>query len=91
MLCFTCSEQCIKLFCRAKSVACLVLIKRYDHCLHDLHLYIQKMLTYREMVNFQKWDFFRFFYTFTINCVTTGAQTMPIEYICFALLVANNA
>ena len=32
-----------------------------DHDLHDLHLYIQKMLTYREMENFQKWDFFGFF------------------------------
>ena len=38
------------------------------------------MLTNREMENFQKWDFFRF----TINCVTTGARKMPIEYIfCF--------
>ena len=26
-----------------------------DHCLHDLHLYIQKMLSNREMVNFQIW------------------------------------
>ena len=33
-----------------------------DHCLHDLHLDIWKMLTNREMVNFQKWDFFRFFF-----------------------------
>ena len=32
------------------------------HCLHDYHLYIRKMLTNREMVNFQKWDFFRFFF-----------------------------
>ena len=39
-----------------------------------------KMLTNREMVNFQKWDFFRFFfYTVTINCVTTGARKKPIE------------
>ena len=28
-----------------------------DHCLHDVHLYIRKKLTNREMVNFQKWDF----------------------------------
>ena len=43
------------------------------------------MLTYREMVNFQKWDFFSIFlYTFTINCVTTGARKNPIEYMfCF--------
>ena len=33
-----------------------------DHCLRDLHLYIWKILTNREMVNFQKWDFFRFFF-----------------------------
>ena len=39
-----------------------------DHCLHDLRLNIRKMLTYREMVNFHKWDFFR------LNCVTTGAR-----------------
>ena len=37
------------------------------------------------MVNFQKWDFLRIFlYTYTINCVTTGARQMPIEYMfCF--------
>ena len=52
--------------------------------LHDLHLYIWKMLTNREMVNFQKWDFFDFLYTFTINCVTAWARNMPIECIfCF--------
>ena len=40
------------------------------------------MLTNREMVNFQKWDFFRFFlYTFTINRVTEVARKMPIEYM----------
>ena len=33
-----------------------------DHCLHDYHLYIRKMLTNREMINFKKWDFFRFFF-----------------------------
>ena len=44
------------------------------HCLHNFHLYIRKMLTNREMVNFQKWDFFSIFlYTFPINCVTTGS------------------
>ena len=52
-----------------------------DHCLHDLHLYIWKMLTNREMVNSQKLDFFIFLYTFTINCVTNGARKMPIEYM----------
>ena len=33
-----------------------------DYCLHDYHLYIRKMLTNREIVNFQKWDFFQFFF-----------------------------
>ena len=31
-----------------------------------------------------------FLYTFTINCVTTGAQKCLLS-ICFALYVANNA
>ena len=44
-----------------------------DHCLHDLGLYIQKILTNREMVNFQKFDFLRFL---TINSVTTGAREL---------------
>ena len=40
------------------------------------------MLTNCEMVNFQNWDFF--LYTFTIDCVTTGARKIPIEYVfCF--------
>ena len=40
------------------------------------------MLTNREMINFQKLDFFFIFlYTFTINLVTTGARKMPIEYM----------
>ena len=29
-------------------------------------------MTDRKMVNFQKRDFLRFFYSFTLNCVTTG-------------------
>ena len=42
------------------------------------------MLTNREMVSFQKWDFSIFLYTVTTNCVTTGARKMPIEYMfCF--------
>ena len=50
-----------------------------------MHLFIRKLLTNREMVNFQKWDFFLFaFYTFTIYRVTSGARKMPIEYMfCF--------
>ena len=63
-----------------------------DRCLHDYHLYVRKMLTNREMVNFQKWDFFSIFlYTFTINCVTTGARKKSLLRICFALFIANNA
>ena len=34
--------------------------------------------------------FSNFLYTFTINCVTTGAQTCLLS-ICFALFVAYNA
>ena len=37
------------------------------------------MLTNREMVNLQKWDFFDFPLYFYLNCVTTGARKMPIE------------
>ena len=33
-----------------------------NRCLQDLHLYIRTMLTYRGIVNLQKWDFFRFFF-----------------------------
>ena len=56
-----------------------------DHCLHDLHLYIQKRLSDREMVNLNKMGLFSILLcSFTINCVTTGARKMPIEYIfCF--------
>ena len=36
---------------------------------HSLGLYIRKILTNREMVNFQKLDFLRFFF---INFVATG-------------------
>ena len=42
------------------------------------------MLTNREMVNFQKWDFFDFYLYFIITCVTTEARKMSIEYMfCF--------
>ena len=44
-----------------------------DHCFHDLGLYIQKLLTNKEMVNFQKLDFLRFL---TANAVTTGAREL---------------
>ena len=45
------------------------------------------------MVNFQKRTFSDFLYIFTIDCVTTGARKMPIEYIstCFALFAAKSA
>ena len=56
-----------------------------DRCLHNYHLYIQKMLTYREMLNFQKLGLFcMFLYTFARNCVTPGARKKPIKYMfCF--------
>ena len=43
------------------------------------------MVNNREMVNFSKMGLFSIFlYTSTINCVTTGARKMPIEYMfCF--------
>ena len=48
-------------------------------------MYVKKNMSsdfIREMVNFQKYCFF--LYTFNINCVTTGARKMPIEYMfCF--------
>ena len=49
------------------SSRCQLIFYKYiscDHSLHDYHLYIWKMLTKRDMVNFQKWDFFRFFLYF---------------------------
>ena len=53
--------------------------------MHDLNLYIRKMLTNRDMVNFQKLDFFSvFLYTFTLNCVTTGARKCLLRiFFCF--------
>ena len=47
--------------------------KLCDHCWHDSELYIQKILTKREMVNCQNFDFFPFL---TINSVTTGAREL---------------
>ena len=41
-----------------------------DHCLHDSGLYIQEILTKREMVDCQKLLFL------TINSVTTGAREL---------------
>ena len=46
------------------------LVPPYTSLLHDSELCIQKILTNREMVNFQNFDFLRFF---TIKSVTTGA------------------
>ena len=65
--------------------------KLCDHCLHDLHLYIQKMLTYREMVKFQKWDFFRFFFILLLKIVSLKEHEKCLLSIRFALFVANNA
>ena len=49
--------------------------------------------TYKRICKLSKIGLFSvFLYTFSINCVTTGVQKMPIEYcICFALFIANNA
>ena len=44
-----------------------------DHCLHDSGLYIQKILTNKEMANFQKLDFLR---VLTTNPVITGARKL---------------
>ena len=56
-----------------------------------LTLLYTEMLTNRELVNFQKWDFFDFLYTFTINCVTTDPRKCLLSRICFALFGANKA
>ena len=48
-------------------------------------------MTNREMVNYQKRDFFRFFFfPFTINCVLQEQEKCLLN-ICFTLFVANNA
>ena len=44
-----------------------------DHCLHDSGLYIQKILTKREMINCQKFNFLLFL---TINSVTTAVREL---------------
>ena len=44
-----------------------------DYCLHDSGLYIQKILTKREMINCQKFNFLLFL---TINSVTTGVREL---------------
>ena len=44
-----------------------------DHCLHDSGLYIQKILTKREMSLYQKFNFLLFL---TINYVTTGVREL---------------
>ena len=41
------------------------------NCLHDSGLYIQKILTKREMINCQKFNFLLFL---TINSVTTDVR-----------------
>ena len=62
-----------------------------DHCLHNLHLYIRKMLTSREMVSFKKnGTFFDFSLYFDYKWCLTGALKCLLS-ICFALFVANNA
>ena len=43
------------------------------HCLHDSGLYIQKILTKREMINCKKFNFLLFL---TINSVTTAVREL---------------
>ena len=57
-----------------------------DHCTHDPVLYIQKILTKREVINCQKFKFLLFL---TINSVTTGVREM--NWTSQMLLVTNNA
>ena len=44
-----------------------------DYCLHDSVLYIQKILTKREMINCQKFNLLLFL---TLNSVTTGVREL---------------
>ena len=44
-----------------------------DYCLHDSGLYIQKILTKREMINCQKINLLVFL---TLNSVTTGVREL---------------
>ena len=44
-----------------------------DHCLHDSGLYIQKILTKRDMINCQKFNFLLFL---PINSVTTAVREL---------------
>ena len=44
-----------------------------DHCLHDSGLYIQKILTKKEMINCQKFNLLLFL---TINSVTTAVREL---------------
>ena len=44
-----------------------------DHCLHDSGLYIQKLLTKREIINCQIFNFLLFS---TINSVTTAVREL---------------
>ena len=44
-----------------------------DHCFHDSGLYIQKILSKREMINCQKFNFLLFL---TINSVTTAVREL---------------
>ena len=54
--------------------------------LHDLGLYIWKMLTNRDMIKV----FFRFFFMhLTINCVTVGAR--ELNRISYMPLATNNS
>ena len=47
------------------------------------------MLANREIVNFQKWDFFRFFYILLLLIVSLQEQEKCLLSIWFALFAAN--
>ena len=53
-----------------------------DHCMHEYHLYIWKMLTNREMVNFQKWNFFEFsLYSYSKLCHYRSTKNAYSVYV----------
>ena len=56
----------IELPCLLKNILC-------DYCLHDSGLYIQKILTKREMINCQKFNLLLFL---ALNSVTTGVREL---------------
>ena len=52
--------------------------------MHDLHIYIRKMLTNREIVTVQKWDFFRFYFILLLK--TCRFRSTKNAYLVYVLL-----